>query len=128
MSRDPVDEAQRLQEQAAAEGFDWPQVEGVWAKLREEIEELRCAADPAHRAEEFGDVMFVLINLARHLEIDAATALVAANCKFARRYALVRSELERLPPLGDPRRLECMEALWQQAKRRETKAWTITTP
>lgn len=119
MNADGLRRARELQQQAAEEGFDWPSAEGVWEKLGEELEELRRAADVPHRLEELGDVLFALVNLARHLGVDPEAALAAANAKFIHRYGFVRRQLEALPPIGDPRRLEHMERLWQQAKREE---------
>lgn len=119
MAAEPFDEARRLQDEAAAEGFDWDDPGGLWDKLAEEVAELREAADAAHRHEELGDLLFMVVNLARHLGLDPQAALAAANAKFARRYGHVRAQLDTLPPLGDPARLVRMEALWQAAKQLE---------
>lgn len=116
---EPLAEALRLQLAAAAEGFDWDDAAGLWDKLAEEIAELQQAPDAANRAEELGDLLFMVVNLSRHLGVDAAAALVAANAKFSRRYAYVRKHLPELPPIGDPARLQRMEALWQEVKRLE---------
>ena len=116
---EPLAEALRLQLEAAAEGFDWTDPAGLWAKLAEEIGELQQAPDAAGRAEELGDLLFMVVNLSRHLGVEPAAALAAANLKFRRRYAHILRHLDRLPPPGDPRRLERMEALWQDAKRLE---------
>lgn len=123
-ARDPLADALQLQRDAAAEGFDWSDLDGVWDKLHEEIAELREAADAAHRQEELGDLLFMLVNLARHLGLDAPSALAAANAKFRRRYGHVRAGLDGYAPIGDPQRLVQMEARWQDAKRRE-KAGTL---
>jgi uncharacterized protein YabN with tetrapyrrole methylase and pyrophosphatase domain len=116
---DPLAEALRLQLAAAAEGFDWTDQGGLWDKLAEEIGELREAPDTAGRLEELGDLLFMVVNLSRHLGVDAAAALAAANAKFSRRYSHVAQHLEQLPPLGDAARLQRMEALWQEAKKLE---------
>lgn len=108
-----------MQLAAAAEGFDWTDPAGLWDKLAEEIVELQQAPDAANRAEELGDLLFMVVNLSRHLGVDAAAALTAASAKFERRYAYVRQHLPVLPPLGDPQRLERMEQLWQDAKKLE---------
>lgn len=123
-ARDPLADALQLQRDAAAEGFDWNDLDGVWDKLHEEVAELREAADAAHRQEELGDLLFMLVNLARHLGLDAPSALAAANAKFRRRYGHVRAGLDGYAPIGDPQRLVQMEARWQDAKRRE-KAGTL---
>lgn len=116
---EPLAEALRLQLEAAAEGFDWTDPAGLWDKLAEEIGELQQAPDAANRAEELGDLLFMVVNLSRHLGVDAVAALTAANAKFKRRYAHILEHLDRLPPKGDPARLDRMEALWQEAKRLE---------
>ena len=108
-----------MQLAAAAEGFDWTDPSGLWDKLAEEIAELQQAPDAANRAEELGDLLFMVVNLSRHLGVDATAALAAANAKFNRRYGYVRQHLPELPPLGDPQRLERMEQLWQDAKKLE---------
>jgi len=118
---DPFAEARRLQAEAAVEGFDWDDAAGRWDKLYEEIEELRAAETAAHRQEELGDLLFMVVNLARHLGLDATSALEAANSKFRRRYGHVRAHLAQLPPLGDPARLVRMEAYWQESKALEKK-------
>lgn len=116
---EPLAEALRLQLDAAAEGFDWNDPAGLWDKLAEEIAELRGAVTAAGRAEELGDLLFMVVNLSRHLGIDPAAALAAASAKFSRRYAHVAAHIEGLPPLGDAARLERMEDLWQEAKKLE---------
>lgn len=117
--------AQRTQSTAAAEGFDWPDLDGVFAKLREEVEELAEAAQPpgaqqaARCRDELGDVLFVLARLAQRLDLDAEAALEGACERFDSRFAYVMQEAEALPPVGDPARLDAMEARWRAAKRRE---------
>jgi uncharacterized protein YabN with tetrapyrrole methylase and pyrophosphatase domain len=118
---DPVAAALRLQLEAAAEGFDWSDAEGLWQKLDEETGELKAAATPAHRFEEFGDLLFMMINLARHLGIEPLAALQAANAKFAYRWRYILSHRADLPAAG-PQRLEAMERLWTEAKRRASPA------
>jgi uncharacterized protein YabN with tetrapyrrole methylase and pyrophosphatase domain len=113
---DPLAEALRLQREAAAEGFDWTDPAGLWDKLAEEIGELKGAPDAAGRTEELGDLLFMVVNLARHLGVDPATALASANAKFQRRYGYILEHLQELPPRGAHGRLERMEALWQRAK------------
>ncbi|MGH8445474.1 MAG: MazG nucleotide pyrophosphohydrolase domain-containing protein [Solimonas sp.] len=121
---DPLRDALRLQLEAAALGFDWRHLDELWDKLAEETGELQEAArqGPERTQDELGDLLFMAVNLARHLGVDASAALAGANAKFARRFAHVCAALERLPPIGDPRRLEEMEARWQDAKRLEKDA------
>jgi ATP diphosphatase len=84
-----------LQKRAARVGFDWPDVEQVLDKIREEIDELKEAESAAHRHEEFGDLMFVMANLARHLTIDPEQALRDANQKFTRRFNRIEDKLQQ---------------------------------
>jgi uncharacterized protein YabN with tetrapyrrole methylase and pyrophosphatase domain len=119
---DPLAEALRLQREAAAEGFDWTDAAGLWDKLAEEIGELKGAVHAADRAEELGDLLFMVVNLSRHLGVDPAAALEAANAKFRRRYGYILEHLHELPPRGAPGRLDRMEALWQRAKALEKGA------
>ena len=107
--------AVKLQSKAAKVGFDWPSVDNVYDKITEEIAELR-AATADKKAEEFGDVLFALANVARHLGIDPEAALRSTNEKFTRRFGFIESELAsrgREPKDSD---LEEMDALWNKAK------------
>ena len=115
---EPLEDARRIQSEAAAEGFDWPAdaSAALWAKLQEEILELQQADDLGARAEELGDLLFMVVNLARHLHLDPAAALSAANRKFERRFGHIMAQAHALPPIGDPARLDAMEALWREAK------------
>ncbi|MFW2543481.1 nucleoside triphosphate pyrophosphohydrolase [Primorskyibacter sp. 2E107] len=111
--------AVKLQKRAARVGFDWPSTDQVIDKIVEEAQELREATDAAHAFEEFGDLLFVMANLARHMDIDPEEALRAANAKFTRRFKYIEAELEaqgRRPENSD---LQEMDALWDQAKARE---------
>lgn len=119
---DALARAARVQRAAARSGFDWPRGDpALWDKLREEIAELYAVRGRRALAQdELGDLLFMAVNLARHLAVDPRRALFGAIAKFERRYAHVRRHARGLPPLRDPRRLERMEALWQDAKRLET--------
>jgi uncharacterized protein YabN with tetrapyrrole methylase and pyrophosphatase domain len=124
VSRDagePLTEALRLQFDAAALGFDWRHLGELWDKLAEETRELQQAAGEGRDAaeDELGDLLFMAVNLARHLQVDPSKALARANAKFARRFAHVMAAADTLPPVGNPDRLEAMERLWQDAKRTE---------
>jgi tetrapyrrole methylase family protein/MazG family protein len=78
--------SQKLQGRVRKVGFDWPSIDGVYEKLQEEVGELQTAVSPQHRAEELGDLLFVTVNLAKWLDIDAESALREANAKFSRRF------------------------------------------
>ena len=123
MAREPLRRAARVQRAAARQGFDWPRGDPrLWRKLAEEIAELRRARhDPRLAAEELGDLLFMVVNLARHLRLDPAAALAQAIRKFERRYGHVQAHARTLPPRGHPRRLARMEALWQDAKAQERR-------
>ena len=108
----------KLQAKAAKVGFDWPSVDNVYDKIAEEIAEFREAPD-AEKAAEFGDILFALVNVARHLGIDAEAALRATNDKFTRRFKHIESELEKIGKNPKDSNLEEMDALWNDAKRVE---------
>lgn len=124
MTREPLRTAARVQRAAARQGFDWPKNDPrLWDKLAEEIGELRAVRGNRRLAsEELGDLLFMVVNLSRHLNVNATHALAAAIRKFQRRYAHVVRHASELPPRNDPRRLESMEALWRAAKQREAPA------
>jgi tetrapyrrole methylase family protein/MazG family protein len=114
--------AQRLQDKAARVGFDWPEIAQVWRKLTEEMQELRTAMDRNNRAEvegELGDVLFVLVNLARWLEINPDEALHQTSQKFIRRFQFIERELSRQGKSPKQSTLAEMDVLWEQAKRQE---------
>jgi len=111
--------AVKLQKRAARVGFDWPDTSHVIDKIVEEAGELVEARDSLTSrevAEEFGDLLFVVANLARHLDIDPEAALRAANAKFTRRFAGVEDALARMGKTPDQSDLAQMDALWDQVK------------
>lgn len=127
--------AVKLQEKAARVGFDWPNLAPVFDKMREELAELEEAALPCdprgpdnkamerpeldHITEEFGDLLFVMANVARHLGIDAETALRSANEKFIRRFRHIEEQLASRGKTPTDSDLEEMDALWDEAKAHE---------
>jgi tetrapyrrole methylase family protein / MazG family protein len=114
-------EAQKLTRKAAKVGFDWERAEQIFDKIAEEIEELRVEIrrrETERIAEEIGDLLFVIVNLARHLETDAETALKRTNRKFRRRFAFIESELKKQNKSWAETTLAEMDALWNEAKRR----------
>jgi MazG family protein len=111
--------SQEMQERAANLGYDWPSIDGVLDKVAEEAEELRQAANDAERAEEFGDLVFVLVNVARRRGIEAEAAVRAANAKFKRRFASVeRGAAAQGVALRDLD-FAALDALWDAAKAEE---------
>ena len=105
--------AEKLQRRAAHTGFDWPDAHGPRAKVIEEIGEVDTAPDDAARAEEFGDLLFAVVNWARHSGVDPEAALRAANAKFERRFAAMERQAgDTFPALS----LDEKEALWLTAK------------
>ena len=111
--------ALKLQEKAARVGFDWSEAAPILDKIEEEIGELREAlagGDPAPIKDEFGDMLFALVNLGRHLKIDSEAALTGTNEKFRSRFHHVERALAASGRTLEEAALEEMEELWQQAK------------
>lgn len=111
--------AAKLGKRAAAEGFDWPDRAGVDAKIDEELTELRDACEhgtAAERRHELGDVLFSVVNLARHLDIDPEQALTEANRRFEQRFRAVEQQLTTAGRRLADHDLETLEAAWQAAK------------
>jgi tetrapyrrole methylase family protein/MazG family protein len=109
--------AHKVQYKAASVGFDWENVDGAWPKVGEELGELRAVIDASPRGdrrinEELGDLLFAVVNVARHLDVDPETALRDATAKFRRRFARIEADAAgaRLP-------LDQWDRLWEQAKR-----------
>lgn len=136
MALPALSRAVKLQAKAARVGFDWPTLAPVFAKMREELAELEEIAAPADPrgsgtptatddpriAEELGDLLFVIANVARHLAIDPETALRAANTKFTRRFAHIEARLAEQGKQPAESTLDEMDALWDEAKARERKS------
>jgi ATP diphosphatase len=123
--------AVKLQKRAARVGFDWPSTDEVLAKMREEMAELveaRESLGPDEVVEEFGDLMFVMANLARHMQVDPEAALRAANAKFTRRFEKIEAwlaEAGKTPAMSD---LAEMDALWNRAKAEDKAKAGSKTP
>jgi XTP/dITP diphosphohydrolase/ATP diphosphatase len=122
-----VMEAGKLGSKAAKVGFDWPDVEGLFAKLQEEIGELKAelvkrdAQQQARIEEEVGDLLFTAVNLARHLKVDAESALRGANAKFRRRFGAIETGAGGFDALAALTPVE-LDALWNRAKRDDERA------
>lgn len=117
--------AVKLQNKAARVGFDWPSLAPVLAKMREELAELEAARagdDKRHVEEEFGDLLFVMANVARHLALDPEAALRSANTKFERRFRRIEAKLTALGKSPAQSDLAEMDRLWEEAKADEKTA------
>src|SRR6266705_774978 len=122
-------EAHQLSTKAARVGFDWKQVEDIFEKLQEETDELRVAisahadtnteADHTRVREEIGDLLFVVTNIARHMQVEPEAALKLANRKFRRRFGFIESKLREQNRKFDETTLDELEELWQEKKRLE---------
>ncbi|HRE44147.1 MAG TPA: nucleoside triphosphate pyrophosphohydrolase [Terricaulis sp.] len=115
--------AEKLTKRAARINFDWPTPEPIFDKLDEELAELkeaRASGDQEHIAEEMGDILFVMANLARKLKVDPEEALRRANAKFTKRFQFIEARLAKAGKSG-AQPLDEMEALWLEAKRVEKK-------
>ncbi len=116
-------EAHKISSRVARVGFDWPEIDGVFDKLHEEIQELReaIALPPGNQArealeDEVGDALFVMVNIARFLKIDSESALKRANRKFRARFQFIERQLEEEGKTLEESSLAEMEAIWQRAK------------
>ena len=114
--------ALKLQQKASKVGFDWNDPKAVLAKIREETQEIEAELESGTRAHveaEIGDLMFALVNLARHVEVDTESALRATNLKFERRFAAIEDALGAQGKSPADATLEEMDALWNEAKKAE---------
>lgn len=122
----PLARALKLQEKASTVGFDWNDPRAVLAKIREEIAEIEAELDadatrPERVADEIGDLLFAVVNLARHLRTDPEQALRGANVKFEKRFAAIEAALAKIGRSPSEATLDEMEALWQEAKQAERR-------
>jgi nucleoside triphosphate diphosphatase len=123
--------AMELQRKASSVGFDWNDPRAVLHKIREEADEIEAAldrGDAGELAEETGDLLFALVNLARHVGADPEMALRGTNAKFERRFAYIERKLAEQWRSLDQSSLEEMDALWNEAKGEEKKDSPRTPP
>ena len=115
--------ALKLQRRAARIGFDWPHVRNVFVKIDEELSEIKSEIDaggpPERIQDEIGDLLFAVVNLARHLDVDPEASLRHANAKFERRFRQVEARLTMAGQSAADAGLDALEALWQQVKAAE---------
>ena len=119
-------EAHQISTKVARVGFDWKDVEEIFAKLNEELDELRAAitthaetnseADHAHVREEIGDLLFVITNIARRLNVEPEAALKLSNRKFRQRFNFIEQTLQQQQRKFDEVTISELEQIWQQAK------------
>src|SRR6185369_1417924 len=109
-------QAQAYQDKAAKPGFDWHQIDSVIDKVREEFDEVVAAEGDAHRTEEMGDLLFVIVNWARWLKIEPESALREANAKFYRRFHYIEQAVAAQGKPMTDFTLEQLDALWDEAK------------
>jgi len=117
--------AHKLQKRAARVGFDWPDIDPVFDKIDEETRELhdaRAEGDPDHIAEEYGDLLFAVSNLGRHLGLDPEQALRSANAKFEHRFKAVEVDFTARGVKMEDASLDEMEAVWLAVKQRANQA------
>ena len=111
--------AQKIQKRAARVGFDWPDASGAKAKIIEELDEAEAATSAADVEDEVGDLLFAVVNYARHRGVDPETALRGATAKFERRFRHMEKHSDQ--PLGSLT-LESLEELWATAKRAQASS------
>jgi tetrapyrrole methylase family protein/MazG family protein len=112
---------QKLTRKAAKHGFDWQEIQDVFAKLDEEVAEFKEAVlsgKDGNIADELGDILFVLVNIARHKKIDAEEALRGTNNKFIERFQYIEAQVEKFGKTLKDTPLDTLEHYWQEAKRR----------
>ncbi len=110
-----LERAAKLQRRAARTGFDWPDADGPRAKIAEEMDEIASAKTHEERFEEVGDLLFAVVNFARHLNIEPEAALREANRKFENRFRTIETE-----PGFSALDLDSKEELWRAAKKRQS--------
>jgi tetrapyrrole methylase family protein / MazG family protein len=112
--------AQQLQKKAAKNGFDWERMEDIFEKLEEEMGELKTAVlsgDTSSMEDEFGDLLFVMVNIAQRLKIDSEEALRSSNNKFVRRFQYIEKKISESGEKLNETPLERMDHFWDEAKR-----------
>jgi len=114
----PLERAYKLQKKAAKAGFDWPDIEGVWDKVHEEIEEVRSVKEgnSEHLTEEIGDLLFSVVNIARYLGVDPAEAMHRCNHKFITRFSYVEQRMNEENLVMNDENFLKMDQFWDESK------------
>lgn len=116
--------ASKIQQRAANAGFDWKEPEPVFVKVLEELEEVKeawCSGDQDAIEDELGDLLFVIVNLARHINVDAETALRRASMKFSKRFQYIEARLEEDEQVMEETALDELDRIWDEAKEQGIK-------
>ena len=111
----------KISKKAAKTGFDWKETNDIFDKLHEEVSELKDAMetrDEGEIGEEIGDLLFVIVNLARRLDIEPETALKKTNRKFRKRFRFIEDELKKAGKTFTESSLDEMDAFWDQSKQK----------
>ncbi len=119
-----LERSAKLQKKASKAGFDWNRLDDVWPKVDEELAELRSAVasgDKEAIEDELGDLLFSIVNVARHLKIDPGVALTRTNAKFTRRFSHVEREMKKAGIPMDKAHLREMDLFWDEAKRLDAR-------
>jgi len=113
----PMDRSFKLQKKAAKAGFDWPDIEGVIEKIKEELDEVRAAVNTAEIEGELGDLLFSVINICRFLKIEPSAALNRTNSKFIDRFKYVEKKMKETGQEMKKENLNIMDKYWNEAKK-----------
>lgn len=116
--------AQSISRRAASLGFEWPHIDQVWAKVDEEMRELKqavAAGDKVHTGEELGDLLFTMVNIARFLDVESEAVLAQTIDRFTRRFHHVEAKLRQANKAFDQSSIEEMDRYWDEAKRLEAQ-------
>jgi len=113
----PMERAFKLQKKASKTGFDWPDMEGVVEKIKEELDEVRAAKNETETEEELGDLLFSVINLCRFLKIEPSAALNRTNNKFVERFKHVEKKMKETGQEMNKSNLNIMDKYWNEAKK-----------
>lgn len=118
----PLMRAYKIQKKAAKKGFDWDNVDSVWEKVTEELSELHEAVETeTNIEEEVGDLLFSVVNLARHLKVDPTVALASTNAKFRKRFGYVEQKMSEAGLPMEKGQLELMDSFWNESKKNQKK-------
>ena len=116
--------AQAISRRAASLGFEWPNIEQVWAKVDEEMRELKeavASGDKIHTGEELGDLLFTMVNIARFLDVESEEVLAQTVDRFTQRFHYIEAELRQANKDFAQSSIEEMDRYWDEAKKLEAR-------